>query len=302
MKGVRKNRVVKEGVNGHTLPPDEPANIVSPKNKLNDLTAKEWLPETISVWTQRGLGKDHTDTEIERMHPAPFSFTDVARLISFFTKRGQTVLDPFVGVGSTLKACAVTGRLGIGIELNPEYVTLTKRRLSKELEPGLFTNKKDQQIIQGDARDALKALPEASVDFVVTSPPYWCILHKEDHKAKQERKAKKLDTRYGDDERDLGNIKSYPSFVAELSDVLGECSRVLRPEGHMAVVVSDFRDKKRFHMFHADLATGLEQRGFVLKGIKVLYQRHKRIFPYGYPAAYVPNIHHQYILILRNEK
>src|SRR3990172_4826215 len=76
-------------------------NKVARNNKLNDLTAKEWLPETISVWTQRGLGKDHADAQIERLHPAPFSFTDVSRLVSFFTKQGQTVLDPFVGVGST---------------------------------------------------------------------------------------------------------------------------------------------------------------------------------------------------------
>lgn len=279
--------------------PAEPA-VVSPKNKLNDLTAKEWLPETISVWTQRGLGKDHSDAEIERLHPAPFSFTDVSRLVSFFTKQGQTVLDPFSGVGSTLKACAVTGRLGIGIELNPRYVELTKLRLQKELQPGLFPTEK-QEVFEGDARDVLKQLPAASVDFVVTSPPYWCILHKEDHKAKQERTAQNLDTRYSDDARDLGNIKSYSDFLGELTSILAQCSRVLRPQKYMAVIVSDFREKKRFHMFHADLANQLEQRGFVLKGITILYQRHKRIFPYGYPAAFVPNIHHQYILILQND-
>jgi hypothetical protein len=56
-------------------------------------------------------------------------------------------------------------------------------------------------------------------------------------------------------------------------------------------------------MFHADLANSLQEAGpYQLKGITVLYQRHKRVFPYGYPSAYVPNVHHQYILILRNEK
>lgn len=269
---------------------------VSSKNKLNDLTAKEWLPETISVWMQRGLGKDHDDAQIERLHPAPFSFTDVSRLVSFFTKRGQTVLDPFVGVGSTLKACALLGRKGIGIELNPRYVDLTKKRLKKEVKGATS----EQRIIRGDARDVLPTLSPGSVDFVVTSPPYWCILHKEDHKAKQERKNQNLDTRYSNDDRDLGNIKSYQDFLSELTGILSQCSVALRPKGHMAVVVSDFREKSRFHMFHADLATRLEANGFVLKGITILYQRHKRIFPYGYPAAFVPNIHHQYILILQN--
>jgi DNA modification methylase len=274
---------------------------VSKRNQLNDLTAREWIAETVSVWVQRGLGKDHPDAAIERLHPAPFSFTDVARLISFFTKRGQIVLDPFLGVGSTLKACAVTGRKGIGIELNPTYADLAKERLRKELEPGSFPLT-EQQILQGDARDLLPKLPPDSVDFVVTSPPYWRILHKEDHKARQERTDRNLDTRYSDDPRDLGNIASYPQFLDEVTAILVQCAAVLRPQRYMAVVVSDFRDRKRFHLFHADLANRLEQGGFVLKGIIILYQRHKRVFPYGYPAAFVPNIHHQYILVLQNER
>jgi hypothetical protein len=52
-----------------------------PINRLNDLDAKEWIPETVSVWTQRGLGKAHEHAKIERLHPAPFSFQDVARLM-----------------------------------------------------------------------------------------------------------------------------------------------------------------------------------------------------------------------------
>ena len=279
-------------------PVKEPA-VVSRLNKLNDLTAKEWLPETISVWMQRGLGKGHAEAEIERLHPAPFSFTDVSRLVSFFTKQGHTVLDPFVGVGSTLKACAITGRKGIGIELNPTYVDLTKQRLKKELEPGLFLPE-EQRVIQGDAREVVRTLPDESIDFVVTSPPYWCILHKEDHKAKQERTNHNLQARYSDDPRDLGNIKSYDDFLDELTAILAQCTRVLKKGKYMAVIVSDFREKKQFHMFHADLANRLEEKGFMLKGITILYQRHKRIFPYGYPAAFVSNIHHQYIVILQN--
>lgn len=57
---------------------------VDPRNKLNALTAREWIPETVTVWTQRGLGAGHPDAQIERQHPAPFSFTDVSRLIKLF--------------------------------------------------------------------------------------------------------------------------------------------------------------------------------------------------------------------------
>ena len=92
----------------------ENQNAPDPRNKLNALTSKEWIPETVSVWTQKGLGAKHPDAQIEKQHPAPFSFTDVARLVRFFTKPDDTVLDPFVGVGSTLKACALERRKGIG--------------------------------------------------------------------------------------------------------------------------------------------------------------------------------------------
>jgi DNA modification methylase len=274
---------------------------VDPKNTLNDLTSTEWLPETVTVWTQRGLGANHCDAQIERQHPAPFSFTDVSRLIRFFTKRSGVVLDPFVGVGSTLKACALEGRRGIGFELNGRYAKLAHERLRTEIRDMLATVA-DQEIRVGDARQLVKALAENSVDFVMTSPPYWNILHKEDHKAHQERKRHNLDTRYSDDNRDLGNISDYSVFLSELAAILGACGRVLKSKKYMAVVVSDFRHKSRFAMFHADLAEALESYNFQLRGLTILYQRHKRIFPYGYPYAYVPNIHHQFILILQNMK
>ena len=269
-----------------------------PVNQLNDMDAKEWISETVSVWVQKGLGKDHKDAQIEREHPAPFSYQDVARLIRFFTKEGQTVLDPFVGVGSTLKAAAIEGRRGIGIELNPKYVALSKKRLATEIADQLYACR-EQEVLLGDARKVIPTLAPASVNLVVTSPPYWNILHKEDHKAKQERLENGLDTRYSDNPADLGNIGGYSEFLKELADILALCHPVLADGGHMCVIVGDFRDKSRYHMFHADLAMAMENRGFSLKGLTILYQRHKRIFPYGYPYAYVPNLHHQYIVILK---
>ena len=279
---------------------DLPAT-VDPRNKLNDLTAKEWIPETVSVWNQRGLGAGHPDAQIERQHPAPFSFTDVGRLIRFFTKRGQTVLDPFVGVGSTLKACAIDERHGIGIELNPDFAELSRQRLATEVRD-MFSTVDGQRILEGDARDHLPTLADESVDFVVTSPPYWSILKKVDHKVRQERTGKGLAKDYGEHEGDLAKIDNYDDFLRELAAIFGECARVLKRGHYMAIIVSDFRDKSKYIMFHADLARAMEAYGMEMRGLKVLYQRHKKVFPYGYPYSYVPNIHNQYILILQKPK
>jgi len=269
-------------------------------NKLNDLTASEWVKETVSVFIQRGLGAGHKDAQIEKQHPAPYSFQDVSRLINFFTKKNQKVLDPFAGIGSTLKACAVTDRQGVGIELVHKYVELTKKRLNTELR-GLFDNK-NQEIIEGNALKLISDFKDDSFDFIVTSPPYWNILNKKaDHKVK-ERVYKKLDTKYSNFEEDLGNIPDYDEFIRVLSKFFNKCSRILKPKKHMCIVVSDFRNKDKYYMFHSDLANKLEKENFQLKGIIILYQSRKKIFPYGYPYSYVPNIHHQYILILQNKK
>lgn len=274
---------------------------IDPRNQLNDLSSTEWIKETVSVWNQRGLGAKHQDAQIERKHPAPFSFTDVGRLIRFFTKAGETVLDPFVGIGSSLKACAIDGRNGIGFELNPEYVALTEERLEKE-SLGLFNQSCRQSALAGDSRKLVNQLEENSIDFVVTSPPYWNILHKEDHKANQERKANGLDTKYSESNLDIGNIRDYKEFLEQVASILGSCGKALKPKKYMAVIVSDFRDKAKYVMFHADLAEALYEYSFEIRGITILAQRHKRVFPYGYPFSFVPNIHHQYILIMQNCK
>jgi DNA modification methylase len=275
---------------------------VTPRNTINDLSAREWMSESVSVWTQRGLGAGHADAQIERQHPAPFSFTDVARLVRLFTKRGMTVLDPFMGVGSTLKACALEGRNGIGMELNERFAGLAAERLSTEVPPDVLGESR-QVIQQGDARELIGVLPADSVDFLVTSPPYWGILNKKpDHKVRQERIGNGLETRYGDDSRDFANIMIYGDFVAALAVFFGLCSRVLRNGKYCVIIVGDFRHGGRYFPLHADLARELENRGYVLKAMNVLYQRHKRVFPYGYPAAYVSNVHHQNVLVLRNER
>ena len=242
------------------MPANDEEPQVSPKNTLNGLTSKEWLSESVSVWAQKGLGAGHADTAIERQHPAPFSYQDVARVIRMFTKPGGKVLDPFNGVGSTLKACALDGREGIGFELYPHFAELTKLRLETELPPD--REYLPQTIHEGDARILASKLEESSIDLIVTSPPYWGILNKKaDHKVMTERVQHGLKTNYGDDSRDLGNIDSYDEFIEELAVTLGDCGKALKHKGYMALIVGDFRHKSRYYMFHADIARALESTG-----------------------------------------
>lgn len=262
-----------------------------PRNKLNELSNRRWMVATKSVWFSDPPPRDN----LKAQHPATFAETDILRLIEFFTKPEEHILDPFVGSGSTLIACAQSGRLGTGIELVERWAEVSRQRLAG-VEGG-----DSQQVIAGDARDVLQSFPAGRFDFIVTSPPYWNILRKDwDHKVKAERKSRGLSTRYSDEDDDLGNLASYDEFLTELAGVFSECARVLKKRGYMCVVVSDFRHKSKFVAYHADIMRIVEPAGFGLEGITVLVQDNKNLYPYGVPFAFVSNIHHQYILIFRN--
>lgn len=263
-------------------------------NNLNDLSGKEWIQDTCSIWYQRGLGKDHREAKYERQHPAPFAYLLVERLLRFFTRKGDSVLDPFSGVGSTLKACELMGRHGVGIELSTHWNDLARKRLNQEAAGG-----KNQQLITGDCRDILPTLSSSSFNLLVTSPPYWGILNKPtDHRAR-ERVNENLATRYSNDSRDLANIEAYSDFITALGSVFRECSKLLKPKAFATVVVADFRHKSTYVPFHADVFHLLESAGLVPKGIIVYVKNAKQLYPYGYPFDFVPNIHHEYILVFR---
>lgn len=280
---------------------------VDPRNTLNDLNGTEWLPLTKSFFFQKGLGAKHPHAQIERQHPAPYSFQDISQLVTFFTKPEQRVLDPFGGIGSTAKACELEGRYCTSIELSPKWHELSLRRLEEEVGLGASLR---HEFINGDSRVVLKGIETNTFDFMVTSPPYWSILNKKaDHKVKQERLANNLATNYSeDDENDLASLEDYDTFLKVLvDDVFMECGRVIKPKKYICLVVSDFRNKSEFISFHSDLIQAINKRktadGFtmMLQGVKVLIQNHKSLLPYGYPFAYVENIHHQYILIFRKD-
>jgi site-specific DNA-methyltransferase (adenine-specific) len=72
--------------------------------------------------------------ESTRYHPAPFPEELAFRLVRMFSFVGDTVLDPFMGTGTTLLAAARCGRNSIGVEIEPAYVTMAKKRLDTEID------------------------------------------------------------------------------------------------------------------------------------------------------------------------
>lgn len=252
-----------------------------------------------------------TRDELKVLHPATFPEPDIEKLIRFFTKSGELVVDPFVGSGTTCIAAMKHGRNSIGVELYEEWAALARKRIEakKSHQLNMFSDEQsdtrevEATVLNADAAEAASSFADESIDFLVTSPPYWGILGKnKDHKVKAERIALNRPTDYGNDQRDLSFVESYPDFVTTIATLLALYVPKLKSGKYACVIVSDFRHKSRFHAYHSDLATAIECNGLQLEGITILAQTNKNLYPYGLPAAFVSNIHHQYVLIFRKRK
>jgi DNA modification methylase len=278
-----------------------PKNTFDPRNELNDLTGTEWIKLTKSIWFSTPPPRD----KLKEQHPATFAESDIEQLILFFTKKYQKVFDPFVGVGSTLIAAFNTERNGIGVELIKKWVDIAKKRLDSvraQRRLDQLETPAKQEIIHGDVREVLRQLKEEEFDFIVTSPPYWKILTKKaDHKTKRERLSKGLPTKYSEDSLDLGNIQRYEDFLEELKKVWSECYTILKKGKYMCIVVTDFRHQGHYILYHADIAKIMQDVGFKLKGMIILVQNNKTLYPYGYPFEFVPNVHHENVMVFRKE-
>jgi len=88
---------------------------------------KSWFQQ---IWRLQGAST--------RLHPAPFPVSLADRLVRMFSFVGDTVLDPFVGTGTTLIACSAAGRNSIGVEIDKEYLDLAYARFMNE-SMGLFS-------------------------------------------------------------------------------------------------------------------------------------------------------------------
>ena len=99
----------------------------TPKNKLNDLTGKQWIRHTKSWLIVDGTSKE-ISKEIQN-HPASYPPSLAEHFISFFTKKGDWVLDAFAGTFTTSLAAKQLGRKSIGIEMDKDYVKFGEKRM-----------------------------------------------------------------------------------------------------------------------------------------------------------------------------
>jgi DNA modification methylase len=229
--------------------------------------------------------------------------------ITFFTKPGELVVDPFLGSGSTLIAAKQSNRKAIGIELAEKYVEISRDRLNKTKIPSyspMYNTDLENywKVVHGNSlkiTDLWQKNNFPKIDFVITSPPYWSQLDRNEIRQK-DRKKKGLDTKYSTvNPDDLGNVKNYEEFLKQQKLVFDQIYNLVKPNGYMVVITNNIFTSGRLYPLAYDTATSLVDT-WTLKDEKIWLQDDKRLIALGVNNAWVGNRCHQFCLIFRKER
>ena len=271
----------------------------SERNTLNDLSGRRWLKSTKSWIIADGKPSD-IPKEIKN-HPASYPPSLASHFIEKKKKKGDWVLDHFMGIGSTMQACCDLKRNCWGIELNPVYAQYARDRIRHEDESQIRT-----EVFVADARNALTLANENNIpqaEFLITSPPYWNILKtsrggvQSTHK---KRIKEGLDEVYSDKVEDLGNISSYQQYLEAIVQIFSDIKKILTSDAYLCVIVQNIRPKNGIMR---PLAWDIGRRlgkVYDLRQEFIWCQNQKNLGIWGYPTTYVSNVHHHYCLIFQN--
>ncbi len=193
------------------------------EGKINDINLNRWkeyedlLTDSLWILDKRDRTGAHSAGYWGNFIPQiPNQF------LRRFTKKGEWVLDPFLGSGTTLIESRRLGRNGIGVELQPEVAALAKKTLAKEKNPFDTVT----EVLNGDSsainfKKELKRFKCGSVQFLLLHPPYWDII------------------RFSEKKNDLSNAGSVEEFLKMFGKVIGAAMPVLDAGRYAAVVIGD---------------------------------------------------------------
>ncbi|MGC8621922.1 MAG: DNA methyltransferase [Caldisphaera sp.] len=268
---------------------------------FNGLSAREWASLSKNVWN------DVSSTRHKKHlnHGATFPEKLVNRLIRMYTNEGDTVLDPFLGTGTTLEACRNTNRNGIGIELNERFIPDAESIIKQSsLKSGISL-----KVIHDDCRNLLKYVKEDSIQLMVTSPPYANFISKSLEDRRKTHKTSMIQfenkstvNQYSNKKEDFGNL-DYSSFLNEIKELMKKLFIVTKKGGYNVWVIKDYRDTKNnipYIPFHSDLAKIGEEVGFKYHDLIIWDQTGQRkLILLGYPTVFYTNQNCSFLVVLR---
>lgn len=216
------------------------------KHKISKFAPKDFTPETTTVWSFPDRGDWATHIGNYRGNWSPFI---PRNLILRFTRKNDLVLDQMVGSGTTLVECKLLQRRGIGVDINPDAIMVTRNRLDFSYSP-LDKEYEEPEIrtYVGDARN-LNLIKDESVDLIATHPPYASIIPYSKQRVPG----------------DLSSVHNVDEFAEEMRKVAEESYRVLKPGKHCAILIGDTRRHKHFVPITPRVLQSFLNVGFILR-------------------------------------
>lgn len=230
--------------------------------------------ETNTVWAFPNRGKWATHDSKYRGNWSPYIPRNV---ILRYSSEGDTVLDQFVGGGTTAVEAKLTGRNFIGFDINPAAVELTQKKLDFE-----YNTSAEISVKLGDARKL--ELSDDSINLICTHPPYADIIN------------------YSDGiDGDLSLLSIKP-FLAEMGIVAAECYRVLKKDKFCAILMGDTRKKGMVQPLAFETMKLFELAGFKLKEIIIKEQHNCKATGYWKTNSIKYNfllLAHEYLFVFK---
>ncbi|RQG92885.1 class I SAM-dependent methyltransferase [Natrarchaeobius halalkaliphilus] len=297
----------------------EGRGIYDERNRINDLTGKEWKYATKSVIAegyppavQHDLRSEHGGQKPPRL---------CATLIGRFSKAGDAVLDPFAGVGGTLLGASFcehegTGRReAIGFERTERWIDIYETVLERENEARAERGDPPlagQEMRHGDCADLIEDVPDDSIDLLLTDVPYWHMDELEQTRNERATRASKLGS-FDEDDADsadedgrdsaidsTGERQTKAEWLADMAEKFERFTDAVAPGGHLVVFIGDMYREQSYEFLSADLARAIESAAPVtLAATLVWYDPTKDLHVYGYPFSFVPSMVHQNVLVFR---
>lgn len=256
---------------------------------INCLSPKEWVKGQVAIWELYYEGRDIRDKDI---HPAVFPIALPKKCIELFTHKGELVLDPFVGIGTTLIAARDLERNAVGFDLNPKYIDFINKRLFSQAQLDFGENTK-QIVICDDAINIPEYLDEKTVSLCVTSPPYANMLnHERLNKSLRsdlrENKHYKTVQQYSNNPRDLGTMK-LKEYIDALAEIYKGISPLLKPKAHCVINVNDLWENNHRYPTHSYIIEAMENVGYELRNIIIWDKRNlvNKVGIFGWPSNYI---------------
>lgn len=236
---------------------------------------KDFELQCNTVWSFPDRGKWATHDAKYRGNWSPYIPRNI---ILRYSNEGDTVLDQFVGGGTTVVETKLLNRHGIGVDINPVAIDITKTHLDFECEKSGETD-----VYLGDARH-LDFISDESVDLIATHPPYANIIRYSESLA-----------------GDLSKLK-IPEFLEEIKAVAAESYRVLKTGKFCAVLMGDTRKNGSVIPLAFQVMTVFQEAGFKIKEIIIKEQHNCSTTGFWRKSSVKYNfllLAHEYLFVFR---